>query len=440
MAKEDKPLPYERRILDTKGLAQRVDLTYLTRPFWFRQRRRWLTIGAPVVAAIAAVPFILGIGGGRKIFSNGPVSRAHAIYENDCSLCHTRSFSHVADASCKKCHDGPIHQANAVGEIRCGECHVEHRGASRLAEVSDRQCLRCHADLSSHRSAAARVEAVHVTGFRPGKHPEFSPTKKKDARPLRLNHAAHMPAQPKKIRGMKLPMQCSDCHVTGRSSPTGDLVPVSFEQHCRSCHKLELSFDVYQLMGENAPPAPHTKDPKTIHEFIVQTYEKLAAENPAATQNLEARDLPPPGTARLAAIVTQSERYLFDRKCIYCHEYEPARGEFPVVKKVNQIRGQYADGRPEGAPWFEHARFSHRAHRGIECSSCHRAARASTKTEDVLIPKLENCLSCHGSTGTPQDRCAQCHLYHDKSKELDKDRRPVEQLIGRMFWPGRRPF
>ena len=244
MAKEEKPLEYERRILDTKGLAQRIDLSYLKKPYWFRNWRRRLTIAAPLAAAIGAVPFILGVGGGKKAFSSGPVSRAHAIYESDCSLCHTQSFSRVADAACKKCHDGPIHQANAVGEIRCAECHLEHRGALRLAEVTDKQCTRCHGDLAAHRNRSARVEATSITAFRSGRHPEFSPAKKKDTRPLRLNHAVHMPAQPKTIRGMKLPMQCSDCHVTDRSSPTGDLLPVTFEQHCRSCHKRELEFEI----------------------------------------------------------------------------------------------------------------------------------------------------------------------------------------------------
>ena len=101
MAKEDKPLQYERRILGTKGLAQRIDLAYLQRPFWFRQWRRRLTIAAPIVAAIGSLPFILGIGGGRKVLSNGPVSRAHAVYESDCSLCHTRSFASVAETACQ---------------------------------------------------------------------------------------------------------------------------------------------------------------------------------------------------------------------------------------------------------------------------------------------------------------------------------------------------
>ena len=80
MAKEEKPLEYERRILDTKGLAQRLDLAYLTRPHWLRDWRRRLTWLAPLVAGIAALPFLIGVGGGKKIFSSGPVSRAHSIY------------------------------------------------------------------------------------------------------------------------------------------------------------------------------------------------------------------------------------------------------------------------------------------------------------------------------------------------------------------------
>lgn len=435
MAKEDKPLEYERRVLDTKGLAQRVDLGYLQKPFWFRRWRRRLTIAAPLVAAIASIPFILGIGGGKKVFSNGPTSKSHAIYESDCMLCHTRSFSQVADAACKKCHDGPIHQANAIGELRCAECHVEHRGDMLLAEVSDRHCTACHGNLAAHRKGASRIEAVRITTFRPSKHPEFLSAAKKDVRPLTLNHAKHMQLKPGKGRlaSMKLLMQCSDCHATDRSSPTGGLLPVTFEQHCRGCHKLELSFDVYQLMGEDAPSSPHTKDPKTIQGFIEKTYLQLAQTRPAAIETLEARDLPPPNNlnVRVAKIVDDSERFLFDRKCVYCHDYQEPRSYPPEVKKVNAIRGQYVEGKPDGgSPWFERARFSHRAHRGIDCSGCHKAARTSQKTTDVLIPKMENCLPCHGSTGTSQDRCAQCHYYHDKSKELDKDRQPVEKLIG----------
>lgn len=430
MAKEDKPLEYQRRIHDTKGRAQLIDLGYLGRAHWFRGWRRRLTWLAPLVALAAAAPFVAGLGGGEKAFSNGPMSRAHAIFESNCALCHSRAFAAVGNADCRKCHDGPVHKANAIGEPRCGECHVEHRGKTLLAEVASGHCTGCHANLAAH-GKGVRLAANRITAFAAGRHPEFSAARKPDLRPLRLNHAIHMPAQPKSIRGMKLPMACSDCHQTQRGSPTGDLLPVTFEEHCRKCHNRELEFDVYQLQGQAAAPAPHTKDPQAIHRFIDESYRKLAAADPSATQRPLGRDLEPArdGAAWLAAVVKQSEAFLFERKCTYCHEYEKIPGEYPVVAKVNRVRGQYAPETPEGRRWLERARFSHRAHRAVECSSCHRTARSSAKTTDVLIPKLEDCRVCHGSSGTSLDSCGQCHLYHDKSRELDKDRRPVEQLV-----------
>ncbi len=47
-------------------------------------------------------------------------------------------------------------------------------------------------------------------------------------------------------------------------------------------------------------------------------------------------------------------------------------------------------------------------------------------------------MACHGNSGTSLDYCSQCHSYHDKSVENDKDRRPLEDLVGRAArWPGR---
>jgi hypothetical protein len=160
--------------------------------------------------------------------------------------------------------------------------------------------------------------------------------------------------------------------------------------------------------------------------------ENPITEPARARRPLERSFAPPPDAAAwLNLAVTQSESFLFERKCRYCHEYEPAAGAFPVVRKVSQIPGRYALEKAGGETWLPRAEFSHRAHRAAECSSCHTLARGSKETSDVLLPRLQDCLPCHGPTGTPQDRCAKCHLYHDKSQELDRDRRPLEQLLGR---------
>jgi hypothetical protein len=438
MPKEEKPLEYRHRILDTKGLAQRLDLEYLKRPeIWLLWRRRlsWIL---PAAALAISIPFMLGIGSAKKAFSNGPVSRAHTIFGDRCENCHSQTFTKVPDGACLKCHDGPAHPAKSIDTAtlndkpRCAECHVEHRGVTRLAEVTDGNCTSCHADLENHGKGVG-IKAVEITHFSPKRHPEFSPASRSDERPLKLNHQRHMELAAKGYPGMKLPMKCSDCHATDPNSPKGDLIPVTFERNCRLCHQKELEFDVYQLLP-GSMPAPHAKSVKAIKAFVEESYQAVLKQNGAILKKPLGLDLEamPNEKAWMDRVVGRAENYLFDParpRCLKCHYYQGDSDT--LVKKVGRIRGQYAEGQPEGLPWFQRGEFSHRAHRAADCDSCHNTARKSMRTEDVLIPKLRNCTACHGDSGSPIDNCAQCHLYHNKSKETDKDRRPVEQLIGR---------
>ncbi len=315
-----------------------------------------------------------------------------------------------------------------LAAARCAECHVEHQGDARLAFVRDGNCTRCHEDLTGLGIRGASI-AASVTVFHQNEHPDFPRSEKSDTRPLRLNHAVHMPAEAKKIRNIELPMQCSDCH----GSATGDLLPVNFEKHCLSCHEQELQFDVLQLQGESARPAPHARDAAATRDFIETSYRDLLTSRPNVVDTPIERGAEPERNPEiwLAAVTDRSSRFLFDRKCVYCHEYGDRQGGVPRVKPVNPIAGRYVEGSPLGEAWFDHALFSHRAHRAVECSSCHRDAAGSVETGDVLVSGIGDCVACHAGTGTTQDRCAQCHLYHDKTIEKDRDRRPIEQLLGR---------
>jgi hypothetical protein len=381
MAKEEKPLEYQRRIRDTKGVAQRLDLNYLRRPGLLAVLRNRITWAAVVIGAVASVPFVTGFGGSRRAVMSGDVSAAHAVFENKCESCHTTAFASVPDSACQTCHDGAPHPAKAVDHgranatVRCAQCHLDHQGRGQLAKVASGNCTSCHSNLGAH---ATGVKVKDVAAFRAGRHPEFSTASMTDARPLRLNHAIHMPAAPKTIRGMKLPMKCADCHVT----KGGELLPVTFEQNCKSCHARELEFDVHQTLGPKAAPAPHTRDPKTVREFVVAAYRG----RPGADQ-----------------LVKDAEEYLFGRKCGYCHE-----GGGPDVRKVGTIGGE----------WFQRAEFKHRSHRAVACESCHASARSSMKTADVLIPKMESCLPCHADSQAGLDRCGVCHQYHNRALEM----------------------
>jgi hypothetical protein len=428
MSKEDKPLEYQRRIRDTKGVAQRLDLNYLKRPAPLVALRKYATWGALIAAIIIGVPRVLGIGNMRKTLESGPLSEAHALFENRCEVCHTQAFSGVPDKACVQCHDGAAHPAKLVdtghptGQVRCAECHMEHRGKVRLAAAGNANCTSCHADITAH-STGAKVR--NVSAFRPDRHPEFSTAAMRDLRPLRLNHAIHMPADSKMVRGIKLPMKCGDCHVVDRNSPTGQLLPVTFEQNCKTCHARELEFDVDHVVSNQPVPAPHAKDAKVIHEFIWNAFAGALKANPALARHPVGNDLTPQPNAQawMVRVVKDSETYLFGRKCGYCHQ-TLGNGE---VRKVNVIAGRYAEDAPQGVPWLQRGEFAHRSHRAVECESCHAQARASTKTEDVLIPAMKTCTPCHGDTGASLDDCAKCHQYHNRS--LEKDRVPGK-LVG----------
>ncbi len=427
--KENQPLPYERRIQDTKSLAQRLDLNYIYQRHWFRSWRRRLALMLPAAAALVSLPLILGVGKSEKALVNGPVSRSHRLFEQRCELCHKASFVSVRDQDCKACHDGPAHRPNLKDEARCAACHSEHQGTLSLASMSDRHCTRCHADLAAH-TAGGKPEHPRITGFAGGRHPEFSAAGKPDARPLKLNHAAHLPAAPKMIRDIRLPMKCGDCHQIDRGDPKGGMVAMTFEKHCASCHKRELEFDVYGVLPV-AQPAPHSKNTAAIREFVRETYRKALEGEPALARKPLRPDVEPPGTAQawLAMAIRDSEEFLFRKKCAYCHEIEGWREGLPVIAKVNELQGRYVPARVEGERWMPAAQFSHRAHRMVECASCHEGARTSRKSADVLVAGMKTCQPCHGESGSELDNCAQCHLYHDKTKERERDRLPIDEIL-----------
>src|SRR5215475_732678 len=114
MAKDEKPLEYQRRIRDTKGIAQRLDLGYVRRGSGLLRWRGRAAWGLVAVAVIACVPLVVGIGGTRRMVENGPLSEAHSMFEKRCEVCHAQSFGGVSDQSCASCHDGAPHPAKSV--------------------------------------------------------------------------------------------------------------------------------------------------------------------------------------------------------------------------------------------------------------------------------------------------------------------------------------
>jgi predicted CXXCH cytochrome family protein len=380
------------------------------------------------------------------------------MFNDECAHCHRDSFrtaekllepdatgAVVPDGACSKCHAGPLHNLFTKKTIACATCHREHRGRMQLARVPDGQCISCHADLKEHRIGGGRgLQYRDVRAFAGG-HPAFR--EQDDPGRLHFNHRAHLRADGILGRdGRTVKLQCVDCH---RPDSGGHFMePIRYEKHCADCHPLCV-----RLVGDfkgpdqqrldqavkdfNARPAPH-QEPTHVRAVLrerllafVQEFPVLAGDpgerlvDPGSFRSPTGRPRPPTDVEwrwsreKLSTVENLmfpeqqkeiSEKVLFDNAggCRFCH-LEKARdgGGLPVYEPT-QIRER----------WMNHARFSHVKHRLLDCTECHDA-RQSSKTKDVLMPRLELCQRCHNPAVGVRHDCAECHAYHDRSKKHD---------------------
>jgi hypothetical protein len=436
-----------------KDRAARIDLSYFKRPHLFRSWRFWLSVALPVAGLLWIT--VSDFAGVHTVYNPGPLSHSHSVFANRCELCHTVRVgmlrSHVSDDACLTCHDGPKHQTLQVSTPACSTCHVEHRGVERIAEVPNSSCTQCHAQLRTTRGTPS--VAGSVTLFI-ANHPEFR-AKLADAHDpgtIKLNHAVHLAAGLKGPHGA-VQMECGDCHRANPNSgpwPYGTtppasvvsaplmrerpqnypyMLPIKYAQQCAACHALE--FD-RRFAGEQVP---HDK-PDVVHKFLVEHYQKLVGEHPAAWHDNSA--------PRLQRIVSEerlqparnpdewvqmqvaaAERLLWQKTCKECHTVPLVTAALPEIpKSAVPVR------------WMQHAAFNHTSHSLLECEGCHTQSRRSKETSDILLPGIATCRQCHQrekEVGVGADaRCSECHVYHDWSRDRRRVRVPytIPQIQG----------
>jgi DnaJ-class molecular chaperone len=70
--------------------------------------------------------------------------------------------------------------------------------------------------------------------------------------------------------------------------------------------------------------------------------------------------------------------------------------------------------------WMPKSVFDHQPHKDQSCATCHNA-KASAFANDVLMPDLANCKTCHGgpeSDNKIQSECIDCHQFHHPQQGL----------------------
>lgn len=383
------------------------------------------------VVILLLLAFLLPIHGKEIWFwSSGPIANPHKMIESDCARCHSQPFHPVQDGDCLACHAMTEHAPNYREisskhpelEHRCAECHMDHNGDAHLTVKESELCTDCHGDIKK-----AVPDASNIAGFTD--HPEF---KAKDTSKIKLNHAVHLKPGLNGVKG-RVTLSCNACHEL--ASNFKDIKPIKFENHCQGCHS--LGFD------DRLPDTQVVHgDSEAVFPALFTAYSKLLLSKETGSVPLESArpgahvlSLDSPKMMSIKDVVNASraaEKELFTKTaCFLCHE----TGMKPDSEQTDE-KSHYKVTKPEIPDvWFTAAKFNHGAHEEISCESCHGKTRESTKTSDVLLPKIETCKECHTQErkqGMIQSDCVLCHSYHDMKPIHYNNKREISDYLSRI--------
>ena len=360
------------------------------------------------------------------------------------------------DLRCQKCHEEnprfeqekkkyDLHEPNVVENRSCSVCHQEHLGPARMERVADSQCASCHnnrdvMEASAQKGTQLSPAVFHLRSHPPqqvvwemprpqrgytqvfasfdGEHPEFQLVREKARDPdlLRFNHQRHFAGDIPQVNGQKL--DCNYCH---KPDPENRFYQrINFAANCQACHSLQFDAKNPEMK------IPHG-DVALVRTFLrtlpaqYADYARLRkgktseseVQNFVAQQVRQLREQFHTGDQLEQAVFFEKDPYKPQREmpamtranfagCAFCHDAKAAGNAPPVITKPFLVDR-----------WMPQARFNHAKHLSVRCDECHRDARQSHETSDVLMPAKASCVVCHSpKTKKVSSDCITCHNYH----------------------------
>ncbi len=223
----------------SKGSYSDVPLSVSRKYLYPSSRRRMLTWGGLAAAAIAIFAAMDFSWRNGRWLSNGPLSSAHATFEQDCSSCH-EPFGEVSSDACSVCHEKYgdeigvysfashyVYRSNDFQRIKtseqettCAGCHSEHLGReAQITRLDDGRCLSCHEYGSFNQD-----------------HPQFDFAAESipDDDALAFAHTHHTREVMERQRLVDVERACLYCHTP--EADGRNFSRLEFDRHCDACH------------------------------------------------------------------------------------------------------------------------------------------------------------------------------------------------------------
>ncbi len=445
-----------------KERASRIELDYHRQKTWLDVSRYGAALAGLLLSGWYGAWVLLADGIELNSFRNaalntGPVSKAHASFEQDCQQCHSKGLglplardswrinpegrlAHLED-SCQRCHQVAGHSRDMLldssADRDCATCHREHLGREKeLAAVANAACVSCHSNLNAVcNQSGGRENLNSISDFSTQSHGQMDKLGRNTFRSLlqdqgriRFDHGQHLlPGQVDRNRkgGFQLSMlspsareryrkpgqsdeglvelDCASCHqrlaIVGHPNSAENEegrhhAPIEFDKHCSACHQM-----TYAGQANDMLPLPHIAPRE---EFALLLSAKLNRGSPQGQIQMRG-DVSQAAKKDVSALsVEQAVDAVFDR-CEQCHLREditPSAIDRALAGKSTPLIA---------ARWLRRGYFDHAAHSRIErCEYCHVVPTGDNyqtgAPEDhriVFIRGPESCVPCHRHQDSP---------------------------------------
>ncbi len=398
----------------------------------------------------------------ESLISPGPMSTAHAEWEEECAACHATFDQDRQRQLCLDCHEEiaadleqgqKFHGVNpAVGTSQCRTCHVEHEGrefdSTGLVEATfdhsltefeltgahvGINCHSCHDSEVLYRDTESTCFSCHEDDDRHEQGLGDDCATCHSPQAWSNTTFDHLESTDYELLGAHAEQQCNGCHIDEQYEDT--------PTDCVDCHKFD---DVHEGARGAECDQCHSNDDWQTNKFdhFEETgFELVAGHDELSCSACHLRNMQletPPTTCVGCHSADDVHSGARGENCAECHETttwkiefdHEDRSGFALAGAHAELRCESCHGSDISAPLEADCEGCHEQddpHEGSlgACDSCHSDVgwyeeivfdHEFMRFPLVGLHKLASCDQCHETLrfDTAPDQCIECHREDEK--------------------------